>query len=243
VWPVLIVEASLRVVFAILLGAVLSCLGFGVQPPEADWGLMISNGRAFVDDAPLDLARPRPRHEPRRERHQPARRRPAPGAGPAPPGAGVSLLEVRGLTVRYAGDDRPVVAVRDVSFSLAPGRALGIVGESGSGKSSIAGAILDLLGPGADIGGRIVFEGRGLAGLAPGQRRATLGSRIGSVFQDPFTALNPALRVGRQIAGPLLQHRGASTLDAHRRAVELLAEMGITRRRRRVPSHTSSAAA
>jgi len=52
VWPVLMVEASLRMVFAILLGAVLSFLGFGVQPPEADWGLMISNGRSFVDDAP-----------------------------------------------------------------------------------------------------------------------------------------------------------------------------------------------
>ncbi len=141
----------------------------------------------------------------------------------------MSLLEVRGLTVRYAGDDGPVVAVRDVSFTLAPGRALGIVGESGSGKSSIAGAILDLLGPGAAIGGSIVFEGRDLAGLAPPQRRAMLGSRIGSVFQDPFTALNPALRVGRQIAEPLVQHRGASTADAHRRAVELLAEMGIAR--------------
>jgi len=141
----------------------------------------------------------------------------------------MSLLAVRGLSVRYAGDDGPVTAVRDVSFSLAPGRALGIVGESGSGKSSIAGAILDLLGPGADIGGSIVFEGRDLASLNAQQRRAMLGSRIGSVFQDPFTALNPALRVGRQIAEPLVQHRGARAVDAHRRAVELLAEMGIAR--------------
>lgn len=141
----------------------------------------------------------------------------------------MSLLEVRGLSVRYAGDDGPVTAVRDVSFSLAPGRALGIVGESGSGKSSIAGAILDLLGPGADIQGSIVFEGRNLASLNPQQRRAMLGSRIGSVFQDPFTALNPALRVGHHIAEPLMQHRGANAMDAQRRAVELLAEMGITR--------------
>ncbi len=141
----------------------------------------------------------------------------------------MSLLEVGGLSVRYAGDDGLVTAVRDVSFSLAPGRALGIVGESGSGKSSIAGAILDLLGPGAAIGGRIVFEGRDLAGLTPERRRALLGSRIGSVFQDPFTALNPALRVGRQIAEPLVQHRGASPADAQRRAVELLADMGIAR--------------
>jgi peptide/nickel transport system ATP-binding protein len=141
----------------------------------------------------------------------------------------MSLLEVRGLTVRYAGEDGTVTAVRDVSFGLAPGRALGIVGESGSGKSSIAGAILDLLGPGADIQGSIVFEGRDLATLAPPQRRALLGSRIGSVFQDPFTALNPALRVGRQIAEPLVQHRGVSPAEARRRAVALLADMGIPR--------------
>jgi ABC-type glutathione transport system ATPase component len=84
---------------------------------------------------------------------------------PLPP-----LLDVQGLTVRYSGDDGPVVAVRDVSFTLRPGQALGIVGESGSGKSSIAGAILDLLGPGAGIGGKILFEGKDLAALTPNER-------------------------------------------------------------------------
>ena len=69
------------------------------------------------------------------------------------------LLEVRGLTVRYAGEDGPVTAVRDVSFTLLPGQALGVVGESGSGKSSIAGAVLDLLGSAAEVEGRILFEG------------------------------------------------------------------------------------
>jgi peptide/nickel transport system ATP-binding protein len=139
------------------------------------------------------------------------------------------LLDVQGLTVRYGGEEGPVVAVRDVSFTLDPGQALGIVGESGSGKSSIAGAILGLLGPGASITGKILFEGRDLASVAPEARRAMLGSRIGSVFQDPFTALNPALRVGRQIAEALVQHRAASKPAAMKRAVELLAEMGIAR--------------
>jgi peptide/nickel transport system ATP-binding protein len=139
------------------------------------------------------------------------------------------LLDVQGLSVRYAGDDGPVTAVRDVSFTLRPGQALGIVGESGSGKSSIAGAVLDLLGDAATISGKILFEGRDLAGLSRGERRAMLGHRIGSVFQDPFTALNPALQVGRQIAEPLVQHRGATAAAAQRRAVELLAEMGIAR--------------
>lgn len=140
-----------------------------------------------------------------------------------------NLLDIRGLSVRYAGDSGIVTAVRDVSFTLERGRALGIVGESGSGKSSIAGAILGLLGPGADIGGQILFAGHDLATLPKAARRAVLGSQIGAVFQDPFTALNPALRVGRQIAEPLVQHRGLSPQAARRQAVALLGEMGITR--------------
>ena len=85
-----------------------------------------------------------------------------------------------------------------MSFRLDPGEALAIVGESGSGKSSVAGAILDFLGPAAQIAGEILFEGRDLLRLSPAQRRCVLGRRIGAVFQDPFTALNPALRVGRR---------------------------------------------
>ena len=119
--------------------------------------------------------------------------------------------------------------MRDVSFTLAPGGALGLVGESGSGKSSVAGAVLDLLGPGAAIDGAVLFEGTDLATLPPSRRRALGGSRIGSVFQDPFTALNPALRVGRQVAEPLIQHAGLSRTAAASRAVALLAEVGITR--------------
>jgi peptide/nickel transport system ATP-binding protein len=136
-----------------------------------------------------------------------------------------SLLEVRDLTVRYG----ETTAVRDVSFHLQPGETLGIVGESGSGKSSIAGAILDFLGPAARISGNIVFQGRDLLTLSRTQHRAVLGREIGSVFQDPFTALNPALRVGRQIAEPIVRHLGLKPADAARRAVALLREMGIHR--------------
>jgi peptide/nickel transport system ATP-binding protein len=135
------------------------------------------------------------------------------------------LLEVRDLTVRYGS----TTAVRDVSFQLQPGEALGIVGESGSGKSSIAGAILDFLGSAARISGEIAFQGRDLLLLSRNQHRAILGHKIGSVFQDPFTALNPALRVGRQIAEPIVRHFGLKPADAARRAVALLREMGIHR--------------
>jgi ABC-type glutathione transport system ATPase component len=110
------------------------------------------------------------------------------------------LLEIRNLTIRYHEGEQLVTAVRDVSFAIEPGGSLAIVGESGSGKSSVAGAILDFLGPVAEITGAILFEGHNLAELTPAQRRSILGRRIGAVFQDPFTALNPALRVGRQIA-------------------------------------------
>jgi peptide/nickel transport system ATP-binding protein len=135
------------------------------------------------------------------------------------------LLEVRDLTVRYGN----TTAVRDVSFQLQPGEALGIVGESGSGKSSIAGAILDFLGPAARISGEVAFQGRDLLLLSRNQHRAILGHKIGSVFQDPFTALNPALRVGRQIAEPIVRHLGLKPAEAARRAVALLREMGIHR--------------
>jgi peptide/nickel transport system ATP-binding protein len=139
------------------------------------------------------------------------------------------LLDVQNLTVRYAGSAGPVVAVRDVSFTLQPGQALGIVGESGSGKSSIAGAVLDLLGEAAFVEGRILFDGQDLAGLSPSGRRAILGRSIGSVFQDPFTALNPAIRVGSQIVEVMVRHLGMPPHEALKRAVALLAEMGINR--------------
>jgi peptide/nickel transport system ATP-binding protein len=138
------------------------------------------------------------------------------------------LLDVRNLTVRYGGH-LDHAAVRDVSFLLHPGEALGIVGESGSGKSSIAGAILDFLDPSVRIDGQILFEGRDLTRLSRKDRRAVLGRRIGSVFQDPFTALNPALRIGRQIAEPIVRHLGVKPYEAARRAVDLLHEMGIQR--------------
>jgi peptide/nickel transport system ATP-binding protein len=139
------------------------------------------------------------------------------------------LLEIRNLTIRYREGERQVTAVRDVSFTLEPGGALAIVGESGSGKSSVAGAILDFLGPEAEITGAILFEGQNLAALAPAQRRNILGRRIGAVFQDPFTSLNPALRVGRQIAEPMVQHLGLPLAEALGRSEVALREMGIDR--------------
>jgi len=153
------------------------------------------------------------------------------------------LLELRNLTIRYHAGERRVTAVRDVSFGLKPGGSLAIVGESGSGKTSVAGAILDFLGPEAEVSGAMLFENQDLAVLAPAQRRRMLGWRIGAVFQDPFTSLNPALRIGRQIAEPMVQHLGLPRAEALGRAEAALQEMGIDRPRKSpAPSRTSSLA-
>jgi peptide/nickel transport system ATP-binding protein len=139
------------------------------------------------------------------------------------------LLEIRNLTIRYRTGTAQITAVRDVSFALNPGGSLAIVGESGSGKSSVAGAVLDFLGPEAEVSGAILFEGQNLAALPPALRRRLLGWRIGAVFQDPFTSLNPALRIGRQIAEPMVHHLGLPLAEALGRAEAALQEMGIDR--------------
>ena len=142
------------------------------------------------------------------------------------------LLAVRDLSVAYATDVARLTAARAVSFDLDAGEALGLVGESGSGKSTIAGAILDLLGDGAIVDGRILFDGVDLCGLDRKRRRKLLGHRIGAVIQDPFTALNPAMTVGRHIMEPLIEHLKLSPKPAFERACELLADMRIDQPRR-----------
>ena len=122
----------------------------------------------------------------------------------------MSLLEVEHLTVRFRTRDGDVQAVNDLSFSLAAGETLGIVGESGSGKSQTAMAIMGLLADNAVVSGRIHFEGQDLLTLRDRARRKIRGGRIGMVFQDPMTSLNPYLRIGVQMAEVLETHRGAT---------------------------------
>jgi ABC-type glutathione transport system ATPase component len=125
----------------------------------------------------------------------------------------MSLLSVTDLTIALPqGGDRPN-AISDVSFTLDPGEVLCIVGESGSGKSVSAGAIMGLLPPALKrVGGGIMFEGKDVLSLSEAERRALRGARIGMVFQEPMTALNPLMRVGDQVAEVLTVHnvRGAA---------------------------------
>ncbi len=142
----------------------------------------------------------------------------------------VPVLAVEHLALDYPAGGGWMRALDDVSFEIAKGRALGLVGESGSGKSTTALAVMGLLAPEARIAnGRILFGGRSLLDLPDEARRKLRGERISMVFQDPFTSLNPAIQVGRQIAEPLVLHRALSDGDAAIEARRLLDEVGIPR--------------
>ena len=139
-----------------------------------------------------------------------------------------SILEVEGLSISFGGPARRKQVVTDVSFKVERGEALGIVGESGSGKTLTMLSLLRLLPRGADARAvRASFDGRELFSLTPAALQNIRGREIAVVFQDPLTALNPVLTIGRQITEVLRRHFRSSAADARRRAVELLANVGI----------------
>ena len=149
-----------------------------------------------------------------------------------------ALLSVRDLTVRFPTRRGPATVVAGVSFDVQPGRTLAIVGESGSGKSVSTLAITGLLaGTSAQVSGSAVLEGTELIGAGEGTLRRIRGNRIGMVFQDPMTALNPVLTVGRQITESMRTHLGLSRAEARDRAVELLGLVGIPDPARRLDDY------
>ena len=127
------------------------------------------------------------------------------------------LLQVHDLRVDFATAHGTVRAVREVSYSIAPGEVLGLVGESGSGKSVSSLAILRLLPPQARVAGRIEFRGTDLVSLPEAEMRNIRGAGISMIFQEPMTALNPVMRVGDQVAEAVLAHPGAAarSSEAH----------------------------
>ena len=138
------------------------------------------------------------------------------------------LLEVRDLRVEFPTRRGTLVAVDGVSFAIAPGEVLGVVGESGAGKSLTGTAIIGLLEPpGRIAAGEIRLEGRRIDELPPGEMRKLRGRRIGAIFQDPLTSLNPLYTVGDQLVETILTHLDMSRDEARRRALHLLAEVGI----------------
>jgi peptide/nickel transport system ATP-binding protein len=149
----------------------------------------------------------------------------------------VALLEVENLSVVLQTHRGPATAVRNVSFRVETGETLGIVGESGCGKSMTAMAVMGLLPENARVTGSIRFDGVELTSLTERQLTEVRGDRIGMIFQEPMTALNPVHTVGRQVAEPLRLHRGMGAREAHEKAIELLERVGIPQASRRIDAY------
>src|SRR6188768_166643 len=122
------------------------------------------------------------------------------------------ILSVENLVTSFDTDNGRLTAVDGISFTVPAGRTVGIVGESGCGKSVTAFSINRLLPQphGKILSGRIVFEGRDLASLPPEEIRKVRGGGIGMIFQEPMTALNPVLRIGKQLTEAIMLHREVS---------------------------------
>ena len=147
----------------------------------------------------------------------------------------MALLSVERLRVEFPTRRGLLVAVDDVSFAIAPGEVLGVVGESGAGKSLTGAAIIGLIDPPGRIGaGQVLLDGRRIDNLPAEAMRRVRGREIGAVFQDPLTSLNPLYTIGRQLIETITTHLDMSPAQARQRALDLLAEVGISAPKRRI---------
>ena len=147
----------------------------------------------------------------------------------------MSLLQVRNLVVEFPGRRGTLRALDDISFEIAPGEILGVVGESGAGKSLTGAAIIGLLEPpGRIASGQILLEGQRIDNLGAQRMRHIRGRRIGAIFQDPLTSLNPLYTIGRQLEETILAHLPLSQAEARARALQLLKDTGIPAAEQRI---------
>ena len=157
----------------------------------------------------------------------------------------MALLEVENLKTEFRTDQGQVYAVRDVSFTLEQGEALGIVGESGSGKSQTMYSIIGLLADNGKVtANRIAFDGKD---INPGSFKSKKdyealmkdirGNSMAMIFQDPMTFLNPILKIGKQLTEPLLNHTNMSKEEARKRAIELMTLVGIPSPEKRIDQY------
>jgi peptide/nickel transport system ATP-binding protein len=148
------------------------------------------------------------------------------------------LLEVRHLRVEFPTRRGTLLALDDISFDITPGEILGVVGESGAGKSLTGAAIIGLLEPpGRIAGGEILLEGRRIDNLPYEQMRQIRGRRIGAIFQDPLTSLNPLYTIGRQLTETIQTHLAVGAEEARQRAIRLLQETGIPAAEHRIDQY------
>lgn len=149
-----------------------------------------------------------------------------------------TVLQIEGLTTRYATQDGVVKAVEGFSLDVEPGEMVGLVGESGCGKSTVAFSIMRLLPKAGEIvGGHIYVNGADLATLDESRVRALRGRQVAMVFQDALAALDPTMRVGRQLMEPMQTNLSISAGEARRRAIDLLEKVGIPSPEKRLAAY------
>ena len=150
----------------------------------------------------------------------------------------MSLLQVKNLVVEFPTRRGTLRALDDISFDIAPGEILGVVGESGAGKSLTGASIIGLLEPpGRIASGQVLLEGQRIDNLPHEKMRRIRGRKIGAIFQDPLTSLNPLYTVGRQLAETIQTHLPVSAEEARRRAIKLLQETGIPAAEQRIDQY------
>ena len=147
----------------------------------------------------------------------------------------MSLLQVKNLVVEFPNRRGTLRAIDNISFDIAPGEILGVVGESGAGKSLTGASIIGLLEPpGRIASGEVLLEGQRIDNLNNNQLRHIRGRKIGAIFQDPLTSLNPLYSVGKQLTETIQAHLPVSNAEARKRAIDLLKDTGIPAAEQRI---------
>lgn len=251
VLPVIVITMSTTVGWMILETAGLSFLGLGAQPPQADLGSMLGEGRRLLFTAPhvsiipglmifflvmsinllgdgvRDVLDPRLRAGDLTRPLSVTRvKRPA---QPEKTISGGPVLDVRNLETSFQRGRRLNPAVKQVSFALDKGECLGLIGESGSGKSVTALSLMGLVAspPGVITNGAVYVDGQEVLSLSETGIRALRGAKVSYVFQDPLTTLHPLYRVGEQIAEAINAHQPVGRAQTRKRVIDLMEQVGI----------------
>ncbi|OON39819.1 peptide ABC transporter permease [Izhakiella australiensis] len=253
--PVIVVTMSTTIGWMILETAGLSFLGLGTQPPDADLGSMLGQGRAQMFSAPHVALVPglmifllvmsfnllgdgiRDLLDPRLRAGVLQRAQPVTSLSrqSIPAASGDALLEVVDLSVSFRAGNQLQQAVKGISFHLQRGECLGLIGESGSGKSVTALSLMGLLAspPGEISGGAVYVDGEEMLSLPAIELQHRRGARVAYIFQDPLTTLHPQMRIGTQITEALQAHQPLSGREARQKALALLEDVGIHESRER----------